>query len=117
VLAAALAQQAAIASFPLGAGLGGLWYGMFPAAPSAGLVAGATGGLVLLTATTAAFAGVVADPVQRAFGLHQRRLHKLIDALERELKGDSDAAFRARDHYIARIFDLIDLARATYRGL
>jgi hypothetical protein len=40
VLAAALAQQAAIASFPLGAGLGGLWYGLFPAAPSAGLVAG-----------------------------------------------------------------------------
>jgi hypothetical protein len=117
VLAAALAQQAAIATFPLGAGLGGLWYGMFPAAPSAGLVAGATGGLVLLTATTAAFAGVVADPVQRAFGLHQRRLHKLIDALERELKGDSDAAFQARDHFVARIFDLIDLARATYRGI
>jgi hypothetical protein len=117
VLAAALAHQAAIASFPLGAGLGGLWYGIFPVAPSVGLVAGATGGLVLLTASAAAFAGIIADPVQRAFGLHQRRLHKLIDALGRELKGDSDAAFQARDHYVARIFDLIDLARATYRGI
>jgi hypothetical protein len=117
VLAGALAQQAAIASFPLGAGLGGIWYGMFPAAPSAGLVAGAIGGLVLLTATTAAFAGIVADPVQRALGLHQRRLHRLIDALRRELEGDSEAAFQARDHYVARIFDLIDLARATYRGI
>ena len=117
VIAAALAQQAAVASFPLGSALGGLWYGWFPAAPSAGLVAGATGGLVLLTASTAAFAGVLADPVQRACGLHQRRLHRLIDALGRELEGDSDAAFHARDHYVARIFDLIDLARATYRAI
>ena len=117
VIAGALAHQAAVASFPLGASLGGIWYGLFPAAPSAALVAGATGGLVLLTATTAAFAGVVSDPLQRALGLHQRRLHKLIDALCRELKGDSDAAFHARDHYVARIFDLIDLARATYRTI
>ena len=74
-------------------------------------------GLVLLTATTAAFAGVISDPLQRALGLHQRRLHRLIDALGRQLKGDSDAAFHARDHYVARIFDLIDLARATYRAI
>jgi hypothetical protein len=116
VVAAALAQQAAIASFPLGASLGSIWYGLFPATPSAAMVAGATGGLVLLTATTAAFAGVISDPLQRALGLHQRRLHRLIDALGRQLKGDSDAAFHARDHYVARIFDLIDLARATYRA-
>jgi hypothetical protein len=117
VIATALAQQAAVASFPLGSALGGLWYGMFPVAPSASPVAGATGGLVLLTATTAAFAGVIADPVQRALGLHQHRLHRLIDALGRELEGDSDAAFHARDHYVARIFGLIDLARATYRAI
>jgi hypothetical protein len=117
VIAAALAQQAAIASFPLGAGLGGIWYGLFPATSSAALIAGATAGLVLLTATTAAFAGVISDPLQRALGLHQRRLHRLIDALGRQLRGDSDAAFHARDHYVARIFDLIDLARATYRAI
>ncbi len=117
VIAAALAHQAAVASFPLGASLGGIWYGLFPVTPSAALVAGATGGLVLLTATTAAFAGVVSDPLQRAFGLHQRRLHRLIEALGRELKGDSAAAFHARDHYVARIFDLIDLARAAHRAI
>jgi hypothetical protein len=117
VIAAALAHQAAVASFPLGASLGGIWYGLFPATPSVALVAGATGGLVLLTATTAAFAGVISDPLQRALGLHQRRLHRLIDALGRELEGDSDAAFHARDHYVARVFDLIDLARATYRAI
>jgi hypothetical protein len=31
--------------------------------------------------------------------------------------GDSEAAFHARDHDVARIFDLIDLARATYRTM
>src|SRR5205814_7206711 len=38
-LAAAIAQQTAILSFPLGSTLGGLWYGAFPAAASPALVA------------------------------------------------------------------------------
>jgi hypothetical protein len=37
-LAAALAKPAAVASFPLGAAAGGLWYGLFPAAVSPMLV-------------------------------------------------------------------------------
>ncbi len=116
-LAAALAHQAAVASFPLGAGLGGLWYAWFPVQPSAGLLFGATGGLMLLSAVTAGFAGVVGDPLQRALGLHGRRLHQLIDALGRELRGESEVAFQVRDHYVARIFDLVDLGRATARAL
>jgi hypothetical protein len=117
VLAAAIAHQAAVASFPLGAAAGGLWYAWFPAQPSAALLLGTTGGLMLATAVTAGFAGVVSDPVLRALGLHEGRLHRLIDALGRELEGDSAAAFQVRDHYVARIFDLIDLARATARSL
>jgi hypothetical protein len=117
VLAAAIAHQAAVASFPLGAAAGGLWYAWFPVQPSAGLLLGATGGLMLATAVTAGFAGVVSDPVLRALGLHERRLHRLIDALGRELEGDSEAAFQVRDHYVARIFDLLDLARAGARSL
>ena len=117
VLATAIAHQAAVASFPLGASLGGLWYGWFPAQPSAALLFGTTGGLMLLTAVTAGFAGVVSDPIQRALGLHGRRLHRLIDALGEELKGDSEAAFQVRDHYVARIFDIVDLGRATTRAL
>jgi hypothetical protein len=46
VLATIMAQQAAVASFPLGATLGGLWYGLFPVAASPALMAGVTGGLV-----------------------------------------------------------------------
>lgn len=117
VLAGAIAQQAAVASFPLGAGLGSLWYAWFPVAPSAGLLLGATGGLMAATAVTAALAGTISDPIQRALGVHRARLHRLIDALGRELQGDSEAAFRVRDHYIARIFDLVDLARAGSRAL
>ena len=56
VLAAAIAHQAAVASFPLGAAAGGLWYAWFPVQPSAGLLLGATGGLMLATAVTAGFA-------------------------------------------------------------
>ena len=56
VLAGAIAHQAAVASFPFGAGLGSLWYAWFPTAPSAALLAGATGGLMLATALTAGFA-------------------------------------------------------------
>jgi hypothetical protein len=117
VLAGAVAHQAAVASFPLGAGLGGLWYAWFPAAPSAALLVGTTGGLMLLAAVAAGFAGVIADPVQRALGLHERRLERLIDALGRELQGDSAVAFQVRDHYVARIFDLLDLGRAALRAL
>jgi hypothetical protein len=79
------------------------------------LVFGATGGLIAVTAAATAFAGVIGDPVQRALGLHQRRLHKLIDATGDQLKGQSETAYQVRDHYAARIFDLMDLTRATYR--
>jgi hypothetical protein len=111
-LAAAIAQQVAIAGFPLGAGAGGIWYGLFAATPSAGLVVGVTAGLVLAAALFAPFAGVIADPLQHRLGLHRRRLNRLIDTLDGTLTGDSEAAFRVRDHYVARVFDLIDVVRA-----
>jgi hypothetical protein len=117
VVATVIAHQAAVASFPLGVWLGGVWYGWFPVSPSLSLTVASTATLILITAITAALAGVIADPIQRAAGWHQRRLHKLIDTFGRELQGDGEAAFHTRDHYVARIFDLIDLARATYRGI
>jgi hypothetical protein len=114
MLAGAVAQQAAIASFPLGTAAGSLWYGLFSATPSAALIAGATGGLLGLGAVVTAFAGVLTDPLQRAFGVHRRRLHRLISALGVELKGGKQA-FQVRDHYAARILDLVDLARMAYQ--
>jgi len=114
-LAATLAQQAAVASFPLGAGLGAWWYGMFPVSPPAALVAGLSGGLMAGAVLVASFAGIVADPVQRRFGLHQRRLNRMLDAMQRQLLQADAPGFVAHDHYVARLLDLFDLISAAYR--
>jgi hypothetical protein len=108
VAAHALVQSAAIASFPLGAGIGGVWYGLFPAVAPAALTVGATGGLVAFGAVFAAFSGVLSDPVQRQLGIHQRRLRKLVNCLDQELRGEGEARFTVRDHYVARILDLLE---------
>lgn len=114
VLAHMVAQQMAIASFPLGAWAGGLWYGLFPAAAPFVAGASAVGGVLVLGAAATAFSGVVADPLQARLGLHQRRLNRFVDALESRLleeRGD----FALRDHYLARLFDLLDLVGAAAR--
>ena len=115
VLATIMAQQAAVASFPLGATLGGLWYGLFPVAASPALIAGVTGGLVGLGAVASAFAGVIADPIQRRLGLHRRRLLRLIGALEAQFFSDEAAGLVVRDHYVARLLSLFELLAGAYR--
>ncbi len=114
-LAAVLAQQSAIAAFPFGVGLGGLWYSTFPVAPPALLVAGVTGGLMVGASAIAAFAGLVVDPVQRRLGLHKRRLIRLVDALERQMLSPAAPAFAVHDHYVARLIDLFDVLGSAYR--
>jgi hypothetical protein len=114
-LAAALAHHAAVASFPLGATAGGLWFGIFPAAVSPLLLVGVTGGLLAVGAVAAAFAGMIADPLQRKLGIHQRRLHRLIDTLEQQFCDGRDAAFTARDPYVARLVEVFDLLAAAAR--
>ena len=112
--ATALAQQLAIAHFALGPTLGALYYGLFPATVSPGLVAGAVGGSMAMLGVLTAFSGVVSDPIQHSLGIHERRLQRLLTALERQLTG-TDGDFRLRDAYAARIFDLIDLIRGAVR--
>jgi hypothetical protein len=114
-IAAVVAQQAAIEAFPLGTGLGAIWYSLFPASPSPELVVGITVGLGLLGATLAAFAGIVADPIQRRLGLHQRRLHHLLDVTEATLRSGEPASLKVRDHYVARLLDALDYAGLALR--
>ena len=111
-----LVQHAAIAGFPLGSGAGALWYGVFPAAAPAALSIGLTGGLMAAGAVIAAFSGVVTDPIQRHLGLHQRRLRRLIDCLERELTGAGESRFAVRDHYVARTLDVIEALGLVWRA-
>jgi hypothetical protein len=114
-LAASLAQQTAIGAFPLGGWLGAIWYGWFPAAAPAALVTMTTGGLMLTATIFAAFAGVVSDPVQRALGLHRRRLRRMVDALERQFTNPAARGFAVHDHYVARLLDLFDMLGAVTR--
>ncbi len=114
-IAAIVAQQSAIAAFPLGGWLGGLWYGLFPAAPTFGLLASTTGALMFVLAIFAAFAGIVFDPVQRALGLHQRRLRRMIDTVERQFFAPASPGFAVRDAYVARLLDLLDVLGAVTR--
>ncbi|HET6305788.1 MAG TPA: DUF6635 family protein [Rhodopila sp.] len=114
-LAAAIARRAAVMSFPMGGALGSVWYGLFPVAPSAALVAGMTGGLLAASTIAAAFAGIVADPIQRRLGLHERRLRRMLDALERQMHDPGAPGFVVHDHYVARLLDLFDVAGAVVR--
>ncbi len=115
-LAGLMAHQTAISAFPLGASLGSAWYSLFPAGPSAGLLAATTGTVMLAATTFAAFAGVVSDPVQTMLGLHQRRLTRLIDGLERQFLDPAAPGFAVHDHYVARLLDLFDVLGAALRA-
>lgn len=114
-LASIVAQQAAISSFPLGAGIGSLWYGLFPAVPTPLLALGFSGGLLTVGAVLSAFSGIVADPVQRRMGLHQRRLLRMIDAMERQMLDPAAPGYAVSDRYVARLIDLLDVITAVYR--
>ena len=117
VIAGSLAQSSAISSFPLGATAGGLWYGVFPAQASPFLVAGATAGVLGVAAIATAFAGIISDPLQRALGLHRRRLAALVDSLEGAFRRTDDAGFVAYDLYVARLLDLGDVLIGIMRGV
>ncbi len=116
-LAGIMAHQTAVSAFPLGAWLGSAWYGFFPALPSAAMIATTTGTLMLTSATLAAFAGVIFDPIQRALGLHRKRLLRMIDSLERQFSDPQASAFGVRDHYVARLLDVFDIVGAALRAV
>jgi hypothetical protein len=114
-LAGMIAQQMAIAAFPLGASLGGLWYSLFPAAAGPGLLAATTASVFLGGAMLAAFSGAVTDPLQRRLGLHRRRLERLLRILEADLSGGPGRNRIMRDHYVARLVDIFDLIALAIR--
>jgi hypothetical protein len=75
------------------------------AGTAASFVAGAT--VIAASAAASAFSGIVTDPLQRATGLHHRRLIALLDALETAFLG-GDARLRVPEQYAARLIDLVD---------
>jgi hypothetical protein len=111
-LATVVAQQIAISNswWPL---FYSFWYSLFPVTPSLGLIAASTGVLMAGLAVITTFSGIVADPIQAKLGVHQRRLTKLITALEKELRGETKSEYKLRDIYLARIFDFIDILKTA----
>ena len=108
------AHSLAIAQFPLGQKLGGMYYGVF--SPDLGiwrLVA--TGvALAMLASVVTTFAGVIADPLQVLTGTHQRRLLRLINRLEIASDRSNNIA---REHVTARVADLTDIVLNIWRSL
>ncbi|MFN3972190.1 MAG: DUF6635 family protein [Gemmobacter sp.] len=114
-VADAMARTQAIATFPLGQTMGGMWYGVFDVDASAWLVGTAVAGLVMIGSVFAAFAGVLADPVQSRLGIHRRRLERLVDTLEAEFVGRGCKPFAAHEHVFARLLDLWDALSSAVR--
>jgi len=115
--AAAIAQHAAIANFWLGPAIGAWYYSLFPASASAGLIVAATGTMMAAVSAIAALSWVVVDPLLAKTGLHERRLNRFVDAICDELRGKEPSNYRVRDHYVARVFDLLDILRVAAKTL
>lgn len=116
-LAGVVAHGAAVADFPLGQTLGGLWYGVFPVGVPVWMMAAVMIFLVMLGSVLAAFAGILADPVQARLGIHHRRLHRLITALAAEIEDGEGRGFAAHEHAMARVMDIWDAMASLGRAL
>jgi hypothetical protein len=58
-------------------------------------------------------AWIVLDPLLATTGLHRRRLDRFVTVLGEELRGGRGGAYQVRDHYIARVFDVLELLRTA----
>jgi hypothetical protein len=106
------ARARAIAEFPLGQGLGGVWYGVFPVALPGWAVGAVAAALLVAGSLVTTFAGVVADPVQAALGIHRRRLMRLLARLD---AAEDSGPGLAPEHLLARVSDLTDLGVSLAR--
>ena len=115
-LAGTIAYHSAVSGFWAGPWAGSLYYTAVGVSTPPLLAAGVFTGLLVPAAVLAAFAGVVADPVQKRFGLHRRRLDRLVDTVAGRLRREN-AYLPVRDHYVARLMDLVDWTQVALRAL
>lgn len=112
-VAATIAYHSAVSNFVLGSTLGSVWYSIFPVSASAGLIVATTGTIMAAMAIITSFTGIITDPIQAKLGLHQKRLKKFVNSLEKELKGRGDSKFEIKDQYVARVFDILDVLKTA----
>jgi hypothetical protein len=104
----------AVADFPLGQGLGQLWYGVFPVSLPVWFVIMIGIALAMVASVVTTFAGIFADPIQAVLGIHRRRLIKLLNAIAAT---ESQATGIAPEHILARLADLTDAGLSLLRFL
>ena len=114
--ATAIAQHLAIANFWLGSTVGAWYYAVVPVSASAGLVAATTGAMIAAVGVVTALAWIVLDPLLATTGIHRRRLDRFVTTLGKELRGGRRGAYRVRDHYLARVFDVLDILRGATKA-
>lgn len=112
-VATVIAHHTAVSNFVLGSTLGSLWYSIFPVSASVGLIFATTGTIMAAMSIVTSFAGIITDPIQRKLGIHQRRLKKFVDCIEKELKGSGESKFEIKDQYVARVFDILDMMKTA----
>ena len=110
-MATLVAKWLAVDEFWAGPLLGQLYYAIIPATPSASVTFVSIAITLVLLAIVACFSGLIIDPLQAIFGLHQWRLRRLIGHLEKDFQHKTNSRFRPKEAYIARLLDLIDAAR------
>lgn len=106
------AQHSAIESFFLGRFLGGIYYGVFPAAPSLGLNAASILLVLACLAVFASFSGLITDPIQSWTGLHRYRLSKMLKHIQQDVASQTGTSFAPKDPYVARILEILDAAKS-----
>jgi hypothetical protein len=114
-LATSAAYHSAVSTFALGNTLGGVFYSVVPISVSTGAVVLSTGGIAALLGVVSAFGGVIADPIQKKLGLHQKKLNKLVDSLEYQLTSDEKMSLDIKDGYAARVLDVMDFLLTVVR--
>ena len=112
LVAIEISRMVAIDSFWLGETIGRVYYGIFPVDPSGFMQF--LGILISLTLMSvfAAFSGFITDPLQSVFGLHKKRLYKMIDSIQRDYLAQTSGGYRPKDQYLARVMDSIDVIKS-----
>lgn len=80
------------------------------------MAAGGTVALVFAASCVTAISGAVTDPLQRALGLHHKRLHQMLDLMEEAFIMGDRAPFVVADQYVGRVMDLADVSLALWHA-
>lgn len=106
-------HSTAVQDFWLGDSFGRAWYWVFPVELSPWQVI-VTGIILAVTSSLiTAFAGLIADPVQMATGIHRRRMERMFARLDNSK--NKSGRLLAREHFLARIGDLSDTILSIWR--